>query len=418
LGYTILGVIVSRASGVPYRTYVTNQILRPLGMTATVFDEREVPSSRLALGYRRDGDTLVSEANTRDGAYAAMGGLYSSVRDLSRYAAFHLAAWPPRDDPETGPLRRSSVRELHQLARPSRFVVGMEGGAAWGETGGYGLGFFSYETCLFDHLVYHRGGLPGYGSALFMLPKRGVAIITLANATYANPGAGVAMKILQTAGDLKTPAPMAGPALVSARGEVDALLGRWDGSRATNAFDPSFFLGEPADKLKARLAALRSVHGACREAGAIEAENALRGTWRAQCDRGWVDIKVTLAPMLPSKIQFLEIVGSLPPEGPLLAAAGRAAALTEQWDDTVAAQLFAPSLDLDLMKQRLGEVSAARGACKLGDAQRGDGKTQAVFALSCARRPATLEVTFDAPTGKLTDARISALDGPDAKCAQ
>jgi CubicO group peptidase (beta-lactamase class C family) len=418
LGYTILGVIVSRASGVPYRAYVTNEILRPLGMSATVFDERQVPKSRLALGYRREDERLVNEVNTPDGVYGAMGGLYSSVRDLARYAAFHLAAWPPRNDPETGPLRRSSLREMHQLARPNRFVVGFDGTTVWGETGGYGFGFSSFETCRFDHLVYHRGGLPGYGSALFLLPQQGVAIITLANATYANPGTGQALRILAASADLTKPKPEPGPPLVAARDAIGRLVNRWDDADARSAFDPSFFLGKPLAKLRAALHALRSAHGQCRERQPIDAENGLRGSWKAPCDRGWIDVNITLAPTMPSRIQFFEVESSFPPDPRLLAAAERAAALTEHWDDTVAAELFASAVDSTALRQRVGEVALVRGACKLGVAKRGDGTSRAVFSLACDRLPVELEVLLDEPSGKLKDARFTPLDPREAKCAQ
>ena len=42
----------------------------------------------------------------------AMGGVQTSARDYARWVAFLLSAWPPRDGPEQGPVRRSSVREL------------------------------------------------------------------------------------------------------------------------------------------------------------------------------------------------------------------------------------------------------------------------------------------------------------------
>src|SRR5207302_822808 len=81
---------------------------RPLGMSATVWRRQDVPAARLALGYGRRiskaspdaASALREEPQLGDGAYAAMGGLYTSMRDLARYAAFQLDAWPPRDDPD------------------------------------------------------------------------------------------------------------------------------------------------------------------------------------------------------------------------------------------------------------------------------------------------------------------------------
>jgi hypothetical protein len=57
------------------------------------------------------------EPQLPDGVFGAMGGMLTSTRDLAKYVAFHLAAWPPRDDADTGPVKRSSVREMHQVSR-------------------------------------------------------------------------------------------------------------------------------------------------------------------------------------------------------------------------------------------------------------------------------------------------------------
>ena len=56
-----------------------------------------------------------------------MGGVFSSVRDLARWVAGFLDAFPARDDPEGDhPLRRASRREMqqgHRLVVPSQPVA-------------------------------------------------------------------------------------------------------------------------------------------------------------------------------------------------------------------------------------------------------------------------------------------------------
>lgn len=99
-------------SGSPYRDYVEANILRPLGMTATTLDPRKVPPNHLAHGYRLEDGVWKEEPQLSDGAFACMGGMLTSIRDLSRYIAFLLSAWQPRDGPETGPIRRASAREM------------------------------------------------------------------------------------------------------------------------------------------------------------------------------------------------------------------------------------------------------------------------------------------------------------------
>jgi CubicO group peptidase (beta-lactamase class C family) len=164
---------------------VSSTFLVPLGMRSSGWDEASVPSDHLATGYRRDGEAYVKEPRLGDGAGNAMGGLYSSVRDLGRDLAFQLDAWPPRDDADTGPLRRSSRREMHQVHRDDGFSVERYARAepTRGSSGGYAFGWGASRTCALDLRVGHGGGLPGFGSYQGFLPEYGVAVVALTNLT-------------------------------------------------------------------------------------------------------------------------------------------------------------------------------------------------------------------------------------------
>src|SRR5712692_5019499 len=167
-GFALLGRLVERVSGQRIQDYLSENVLRPLRMVATVWRQKDVPVARLALGYGRrtsapgpqlPGD-LREEPQLADGVYAAMGGLYASMRDLARYAAFQLDAWPPRDDPETGPLSRASRREMQQAARHAGLEIA-PGDPLRARARGYGYGFGAHESCDFDRIVSHGGGPPG-----------------------------------------------------------------------------------------------------------------------------------------------------------------------------------------------------------------------------------------------------------------
>jgi CubicO group peptidase (beta-lactamase class C family) len=83
-GFAILGRIVSTVSGQPYATYMTNNILVPLGMRSTTFNPSSVPPNLLAHGYRWEDAQWKEEPLLEHGAFGAMGGMLTSVRDLSR----------------------------------------------------------------------------------------------------------------------------------------------------------------------------------------------------------------------------------------------------------------------------------------------------------------------------------------------
>src|SRR5690606_33550690 len=110
----LLGRIVTSASGMAHADYVRQTLLTPLGMTASGFDVSKTPKDRYAIGYRWENERWSAEPEMADGAFNAMGGLQVSANDYAKWVAFLLSAWPARDDPDTGPVRRATVREMAQ----------------------------------------------------------------------------------------------------------------------------------------------------------------------------------------------------------------------------------------------------------------------------------------------------------------
>ncbi len=307
-GFAILGRVVANVSKMRYRDYVDTNILKPLGMTSTYWEAASVPPGRLAKGYKRDGDVLVEEPLLADGAFGAMGGLYSTVRDLARYTAFFLDAWPPRDDADAGPVTRASRREMQQVARFSSATVRRDD-ASWSPrltAGGYGYGLGARTTCKARHVVSHGGGLPGFGSLMLWLPEHGVALVGLANVTYAGWGGafGDALDALETTGALKPRVAQPSPALLAVQASVDRLYDAWDDDAFDALAADNLVLDEPRNARRAGLAALKEKHGTCGPA-TIQAENALRGSWTRACVRGEVTLRITLAPTRPPKVQLL-----------------------------------------------------------------------------------------------------------------
>ncbi len=419
-GFALLGRLVERVSGRRIEDYVSEQVLRPLGMGATVWRQKEVPVARLALGYghrasapgpQLPGD-LREEPQLADGVYAAMGGLYASMRDLARYAAFQLDAWPPRDDPESGPLSRASRREMQQEARH----VGLEiapGDPLRARARGYGYGFGAHESCDFDRIVSHGGGLPGFGSVLVLLPERGVAFVGATNLTYTAPDPWPALVLLAQKGAIPPRQMRPAPELLQALEAVAALLEQWDPALAQARFDRTAWYYESPDELKAHLEELRAKLGACRP-GQLETENALRGTQTLSCERGTLDAYVTLTPEVPPLIQHLEVKPAIPPGPRLQKAAERAVALTLRWDDAYARLTFAPSLDPASARKQL----TAHGPCQLGAAGPGDGAKQGAFRLTCTKDAQELQLTLDETTGRIVELKLRAARDPAQKCAR
>ncbi len=418
-GFAILGRIVQVVSGEPYDRYVQRMILAPLGMTSSTFDVTAVPVAVRAQGYRRDGSGHAREDLLAHGAFGAMGGLWTSTRDLARYVAFQMSAWPARDGDEHPVLRRASLREMQQVTRHTSTVAqrsSLDTALVIG-AGGYGYGLRVSDDCLVGNAVGHGGGLPGYGSLMRWLPERGVGLVAMGNLTYTGWG-GVfndALAALRATGALNARVVQPSPRLVEMRDAVTRLVtGPWDDALAEQVAADNLWLDSPVAERRARFATLAERHGACRDVSRFEVENALRGRWRVTCERGWLDVGITLAPTMPARVQQLDVRGVMPPGPELQRVITQVLSLMGTWNDAEASALFAPAVDRARVARLLQLARLQGGTCTVGDTRVGDG-TRALFELRCDRAPLVADVVLDRASGRVSF--VNVLPDPQQSCA-
>jgi CubicO group peptidase (beta-lactamase class C family) len=405
-GFAILGQIVARASGRPYKDYVRDEILMPLGMRSSTFDLAAVPREHVALGYRWEDNVWKDEPILAHGSFGAMGGLWTTARDLSRYVAFLLAAFPPRDEAERGPVRRSSAREMQQASRAQPASVFRNAVDAPLQLGlssyGYGLGVS--QDCRFNHIVGHGGGLPGYGSLMRWLPEHGVGLIGMANLTYAGWGGlfNDTLATLERTGALRPRVAQPSPSLLSAQKDVSQLIAKWDDGLAMRIAADNLFLDVSAEVRSARWRGLATTHGICGSPGLIDPENALRGRWRMTCERGWLDVFITLAPTNPARVQLINVQSTLPPDAGMAKAVETIAKLIGSRDVKTVESSVAPGLDVEKLRRQIAAMSAW-GSCKVGDPLGGDGTRNSTVRLNCERGPIAARISLDPATHRLTN---------------
>ena len=416
-GFALLGRIVSRASGISYREYMEKKILTPIGMTASTLEPSAVPAQLRAAGYRKSGDSYFEEPALADGALGAMGGLLTSARDLGRYVAYQLSAWPPRDEEERGPVRRSSLREMQQAWRWSDFTTARPSPEKPLNSivGAYGYGLRIREDCRFSHYVGHGGGLPGFGSWMGWLPDYGIGIFVMANLTYAGPSTAVdeAFDVLRKTGALKPRELPPSPALLSAREAIVKLWERWDDKEAAALAADNLFLDTPAAKIHETIDKLKTDLGTCRPAGGVEPVNLLRGNFRMSCDRGSVNIYVTLAPTMPPKVQFLRFTAAGKPGKQAAGAAESLASLVGSFRKKELARISASASVVAALRPQLEALHIAYGACRAGDTLAGDGRTDVRVRFECDRGQLDVSLRL-AESGKLLGALFTR--PPDVPC--
>jgi CubicO group peptidase (beta-lactamase class C family) len=415
LGYGILGRVITNAAGAEYRDVVRDRLLRPLGMDATGYLEDEVPEDRLAHGYARLGEELVREGRDPYGALAAMGGVFTTVRDLGTWVAGFLDAFPARDDPEgPHPLRRASRREMQQAHRAFGTVVAAHAPDAPPavEAGGYGFGLVTNSDPDLGTFVSHAGGYPGFGSFMAWHPASGLGVIGLGNLRYApmRGPVGEAARDLVRADGRPRRRPVAIPSIARARHAVDALLARWDDAAADALFAMNVDLDLPrAMRREAVAAAIEAVGGRLR---ADAARPVTSGTpaeliWWLRGERGWLRVRILGTPESTPSVQTLEVAAVVDPSprlertgAILLAAAADGPALPSgvTAKDAFGAVAWA----------RAAQAASARfGAMALGLPIAGDGATTASWDLVTERGGrAELRVLLDAASGELVEASL------------
>jgi hypothetical protein len=281
-------------------------------MTSTTLHPSSVAAGRLAVGYRWEDERWKEEPALPHGAFGAMGGMLTSIRDLSRYVGALANAWPPRDGKESGPISRASLREMQQPWRPASMRVAVDTSAAAAQltSTGYGYGLRVTQTCAFRSMVAHTGGLPGYGSIMQWLPDYGVGVIAFGNVTYTSWGqaVGKAFDRLAATGALQPRTIPPSAALLAARDSVSKLVVKWDDRLAEEIAAENLFMDRSADRRRNEIAALTATVGACSPPSSFDVvENALRGQWTMTCERGKLEVAVTLAPTMPPAVQFLSV---------------------------------------------------------------------------------------------------------------
>ena len=169
LAYALLGIVVERVSGMPYKDYVRERLLEPVGLSRVSF-EPEPPAAKgyLAQPYA---DGIWETIGVETGAWASAGQLWGTASDVCRWGAF-LA------NPDESVLASSSAEEM-------RTVQVIDDHERW--LSGYGLGL-ALRRDGERILAGHSGSMPGFIAQLLFSAKDKVVAAALTNESEAALG--------------------------------------------------------------------------------------------------------------------------------------------------------------------------------------------------------------------------------------
>ena len=198
-GYDILGRIVEKASGLPYGEFLSNRILKPLGLEHTIY-EPDTAGTRFAQGYSSFAlsgpEPAVPEGK---GWVAAAGAIYSTASDLVRWDLALMSGKVLK--PESYKLM-TSPRKLAD-GRMSNYGCGL----SVGDRGGTAV-------------LGHNGAVAGFLAYNTMVPSTGTAVAMVSNFDASGDASAVFRKVLLP---LLPPVPPAPPAAEPKKPEAPAM---------------------------------------------------------------------------------------------------------------------------------------------------------------------------------------------------
>ncbi len=180
--FTLIGYLVEKFSGVPYRQYIKENIFKPLEMTSTEFDPTPDMDERLSVPYVVNKETGKQEPAVRIRAAVYPAGIvYGTILDQSNWLILNLngGIFKGKHIISEATLNQMMTRQFDQ------FKGGIEG--IWGnETAGFGLTWWS-QVRDGDRYFAHSGSLAGYTAFLLGNRDRKLGFAILTNGNKAHP---------------------------------------------------------------------------------------------------------------------------------------------------------------------------------------------------------------------------------------
>jgi CubicO group peptidase (beta-lactamase class C family) len=173
IAYSMLGEALARAAGTPYIEYMTRNILEPLGMRQSAFEQNGAILGNLAKGYNvgspgATADPSFPAKELRDGRGYKVpnGALFTTVSDLARFLSFELGHGPEAVLP-----RKVWIDNLTRSQSSNGEL-----------TTGYGVGFSMMRRGNMI-LFGHGGAVAGYHAGAYFHPPSQTGLIFLRNAS-------------------------------------------------------------------------------------------------------------------------------------------------------------------------------------------------------------------------------------------
>ena len=180
-GYVVLGLVVAKVSGKPFREFLRERIFAPLEMSGTLaYQSGQNEVAERAYGHSKEGDAWKETDQSSTSATLGDGGIYSSLTDLAKW------------DEALGQHQLLSEKEMEPALTPGQLIGGAQ--AKWpansdrpvGTPVSYGFGWF-LNPYRGHARMWHYGDTMGFHSYIVRFPNDKLSVIVLCNRTDLDP---------------------------------------------------------------------------------------------------------------------------------------------------------------------------------------------------------------------------------------
>lgn len=222
--YALAGWIIEKAAGKPYTEVVTERLLKPAGMTKTVFGDAYQIIPRRSHGYMFMQNTQL-RAKPGGTSIASDGSLISTVEDMAKW------------DAAIGEGKFVNKKSWETIWSPAKL--------ASGRVRAYGMGWNLRAPVGGVPYVGHGGNSAGYSAGYARYPEKGISVVVLAN-LYPIGGEPMAKKIaeiLEPSLAFTAPKTTADPDAARTEKVKQALVAFGDRNAKSDLLDPEMKAG-------------------------------------------------------------------------------------------------------------------------------------------------------------------------------
>ena len=167
-GYALLALIVGKASGKDFATFLKERIFTPLGMTNTVAYEQGISTVKhRAFGYSEERGAWTQTDQSQTSAVLGDGGIYSSIDDLAKWDA--------------------ALYDDRLLSAKSRALAFTPVTDTDDPTVRYGMGWRITQEPIGGRTLWHSGESIGFRNVIIRYPEQRFTVVLLSNRNDPEP---------------------------------------------------------------------------------------------------------------------------------------------------------------------------------------------------------------------------------------